>query len=256
MHNNYNTNIEISYICIHLQTKPERRQLLVDNAYNAGIKVDFIEAVTPSSNDILHQGYDALRREKRRFPMLPTEHACLQSHRLALEKFLKSPFHYAVILEDDAMFHSDIDVKIKKIINEAPSIELLKLENRGHKKFFVVKNIDTCSLMIPMNASNGTTGVMYSKSGAEKILRSLNSYMYPIDTHLGSVWYNLNLMILSITPSIVWENPILGSATGIRLASDHKPGLSNYLIKRIQRIHQSNKKRFASLKIIIKFFLK
>ena len=128
MHNNYNTNIEISYICIHLQTKPERRQLLVDNAYNAGIKVDFIEAVTPSSNDILHQGYDALRREKRRFPMLPTEHACLQSHRLALEKFLKSPFHYAVILEDDAMFNSDIDVKIKKLLMRPLALNFLNLK--------------------------------------------------------------------------------------------------------------------------------
>lgn len=154
---------------------PERARLVIESAEKAGIRIDFIEAVTPHASEILHQGYNQKRREKYFLPMLPQEHACLQSHRKALEIFLKSSSSHAVILEDDAAFEPDIESILREIILDIPSLDWLKLEQRNAKKHPVVYKYDLYSVMLPFNASNGATAILYSKFGAEKVFESLSN---------------------------------------------------------------------------------
>lgn len=47
-----------------------------------------------------------------------TSIACFQSHIKALETFIKSPYSYGIIVEDDVVFNEHFENKIKEILNE------------------------------------------------------------------------------------------------------------------------------------------
>lgn len=238
----------MNYYCINLKSATTRKCKISEQAQAASIDIIFIEAIEGSSLDInATSSYNKLKRSRYMYDMEPNEIACTLSHRLALETFLNDPYPYCVVLEDDAIFPESIDADIAHLLDKVKGFDLLKLESRDSKGY-EIGQVGGTRIMLPLKGGNGATGILYAKSGACKLLASLEDFYFPFDTHIGLSWQS-RLLCAACWPSLIAEDKNSQSNIGGRVGSKRKPGLYSWMRARYERVAHSLMKRIHCLVI-------
>jgi len=238
----------VNYYCINLKSATTRKCKISEQAQAASIDIIFIEAIEGKSLDInAIASYNKFKRSRYMYDMEPNEIACTLSHRLALETFLNDPYPYCVVLEDDAIFPESIDADIANLLDSVKGFDLLKLESRDAKGY-EIGQVDGTRIMLPLKGGNGATGILYTKSGARKLLASLEDFYFPFDTHIGLSWGS-RLLCAACWPSLIVEDKSSQSNIGGRTASKRKPGLYPWMLARYERVVHSLMKRIHCLVI-------
>lgn len=94
---------------IHLKESKQRYQHMLHQCQNKHcIRIDAINGKKDKLN-IKNVKSKSLKK---------TSIACFQSHIKALETFIKSPYTYGIIIEDDIIFEKDFEHKVKEVLDE------------------------------------------------------------------------------------------------------------------------------------------
>lgn len=196
---------------INLDKATERRQSIAKELKKTDIPFEFISAINKNTiNTISHRVSNKYKRE-----LIPAEIACFLSHIKVKERFLKSDYDFAIILEDDVVLLPDFDVQIKKVINQFSGLpvksqwDVLKLPNQRRKKLHKIQSVDDNYSLYGGGVGITTMAAIWTRKGAKSFLeKTKNNYEYiirmPIDCALQHPWfYKLN--IYNIVPEIVHE---------------------------------------------------
>lgn len=237
----------MNYYCINLKSAITRKRQISERARNASIDIVFIEAVEGSTLNITAiSSYNRLKRSRYMYDMEPNEIACTLSHRLALETFLTDPYPFCVVLEDDAVFQNRINSDIATLLRMVKGFDLLKLESRDSKGY-ELGSVDGTRIMFPLKAGNGATGILYSKSGARKLLESLEDFYFPFDSHIGHLC-GPDFLCAACWPPLIREDKQSQSNIGGRKGTKRKPGFYPWLLARYDRVAHSVLKRLCFIK--------
>lgn len=207
---------QVLVLCISLPEAVERRALMKRALERLPLVSEMVDAIRGGDLDArlaIEQGY--------RPGLVPgageltrNEIACVLSHRKALKRFIESDRRWGVILEDDAELDEAFSDVLRDAIRVAACFDLLKLENRTRKVSGVVGSVGAgYSLHVPARPGLGATGFLYSRSGAQKVLRSLETFSVGYDTHLGRLWRS-GVRMLQVWPPVVTERAGMESTIG------------------------------------------
>lgn len=237
---------DLNYYCINLESAVARRQRIEELARKASIQVQFIraiegETITPAKTAC----YDRKRRLRYMRDMEPNEIACTLSHKLALQAFLDDPFPFAVIMEDDATFGETVAHDISRLIQQIRGFDLLKLESRDSRGL-TLGEIEGRRIFLPLKASNGTTAILYTKQGAQRLIAGLERFHHPIDTHIGFAW-GMGILSAACWPPLITEDTRQSSTIRGRAESKRLQGIGPWFISRTERMTHSVMKRLFFL---------
>lgn len=206
---------EIVYYAINLPDCDSRRESIARQALAAGIAVTFIEAVDgrkekpDTSRHRLKTGTWDWHGHELSGPQI----GCLLSHRNALEAFLANrEAPYCVVFEDDAKFAPDLNIRLLEL-TQTKGWDLIKIENRYKKRrgYHVTNTTWGSELIVGTKSDIGTTALFWTRAGAKKCLRSLETLCLPFDVHL-SHYPATSIRMLDILPPLVTQ---LGDASTI-----------------------------------------
>lgn len=184
---------------INLDRAPARRAFMEAQLAAAGIKAERIAAVDRAAADFRPRGGLALVREDvlievnwdgRRY--VAGEEACLQSHLVALRRFLASGAAFALIFEDDAELAPDFRAAVEAALARADLWDAVKLEGNRKKGRRAALDIAPLTgpyrLVASMRPAAGTAAYLFSRVGAEQVLAAAETAFEPYDNLLANLW--------------------------------------------------------------------
>jgi glycosyl transferase family 25 len=174
-------------------------------AERTGIELSFVQAVDGTGLNLdAAPGYDRNGRLRHAPDLKPNEVACVLSHKAALESFLASGAQAAVVLEDDAALSDRLVPFVEAMVRLPIAWNAVNLENRNRKP--LRPPLITFDFGVGLHASawlsRGAAGWLYSRDGAERILRSLRSFRHAYDTHIGFFW-RYGISALCVHPPLI-----------------------------------------------------
>ncbi len=242
-------NTLITYI-INLPSSTKRREAIKQQVSKEKLlEVVFVNAVKGS--DLSYErsvelGYDREKRKLHRNDLELNEIACFLSHRKTLDIFLEGEEEYCIILEDDAELRDGFADVILQLLEFSSGWDLINLDTRTNTIHgFSIKTLyGSRTLYVPLKVGLGATALLYSRSGAKKLRKSMNNFQFAFDTHIGFSHWKHRMVVAQIFPSIVSESKHIGASTiGCRNVDRQLRGLLPLLRRKYQRILHSIMKR-------------
>lgn len=195
---------------INLDRAPDRRAFIEAQFAVAGIASERISAVDRAAPGFTPRGGLSIQRDDVLIemnwdgrPYVTGEEACLQSHIVALTRFLASDAPFGLIFEDDAELAPDFAAAVDAIIARAELWDLVKLEGnrrKGGRPALVVAALNPpYRLVASMNPAAGTAAYLFSRKGAEAVLARLATAFEPYDNFLAALG-NHGLRLLDCAP--------------------------------------------------------
>lgn len=212
-------------LCLSLPGSEDRRRRMNEQFDRLGVAFAFIDALRGNSisrSEALRAGYrpGAIGGAGE---LTPNEIACLMGHRLALSRFLQTEHKALVLLEDDAELTQDFPKVVTELLRRAECFDAIKLEDRCKRVSPRVGALESGhAVTVPVRPGLGATGFLYSRTGAQKVFNSLETFSVGVDTHLGRLW-RYGFRLLQIAPPIVSERGELVSTIG-HTATDGREG--------------------------------
>lgn len=163
-------------------------------------------------NIIKYSGYDGCADKIKQNNLIRTRghYGCWMSH-YGLWKIIKDFDTQCIILEDDIVFAENFKERLKIILDEANNLEydmILLGHNYSRNKCKITNNISS------MGRFQGTQGYLITPIGAKKLYEKWLPHEWPaeIDTTLGKINVNKEIIILSATEKLVLLSPLSGSS--------------------------------------------
>ena len=234
--------MSIKYYVINLDRSTDRLKSVTSQCEDQNINLERIPAYDGNTLDLKELADDAACRYEMGRSIQPGEVGCFLSHRKALEEFLLSGEEFAVILEDDATMSknfsraiSDICLFIKR--NSHINIFAINLGPSDYKYSTTLIRFDKVSLLRAHRFPILTTGIFWTKHGAETILKDKNKIKFPYDNYLRMLLTREH-MGLSVNP------PLISAADGKSVIDDtntttrrsYKNRSQLYFLKKQKRI--------------------
>ena len=199
--------MSIKYYVINLDRSTDRLKSVTSQCEDQNINLERIPAYDGNTLDLKELADDAACRYEMGRSIQPGEVGCFLSHRKALEEFLLSGEEFAVILEDDAAMSknfsraiSDICLFIKR--NSHLNIFAINLGPSDYKYSTTLIRFDKVSLLRAHRFPMLTTGIFWTKHGAETILKDKNKIRFPYDNYLRMLLTREH-MGLSVNPPLI-----------------------------------------------------
>jgi glycosyl transferase family 25 len=198
--------VKIAYLCVNLARAPERKAFMQAQADEFGIELEFIDAVDGQKIDIAEVADYAHEERLKYAPDLkPNEVACVLSHKMALRQFLESDADAAVVLEDDAVLGANLVAFVEAAVSLPFEWDAINLENRNAKPLQpALAHLPGSSVCASAWLSKGATAYLYSRKGAESILKALSPFRHTYDVKLGMYWKH-GFTFLCANPPVVKE---------------------------------------------------
>jgi glycosyl transferase family 25 len=251
----------VMILCINLKRSPHRREMMDAEARRAGIDLTFVQAVDGKELSLeMAPGYDGAARLQHAPHLKANEVACVLSHKAALEKFLSGGGAAAVVLEDDAVLSERFMPFVEAVIKSPIPWSAVNLENRNgkHLRPALVRFGFGVGLYASAWLSKGSTGWLYSRSGAELIVRSLSRFRHAYDTHMGFFWRH-GITPLCAHPPVVSPRSDLASTISAlgepRLFQESQLSLPQFLRARRERIEHEIRKEIGARAALVRFKL-
>jgi glycosyl transferase family 25 len=219
-------NMKIGVYVINLARSRARWDGLSQKAGELGIALERVEGVdgaalaTGTRTDLDMKRF---LRENGRI-VLPGEYGCYRSHMLAVSTFRSSDYDAALILEDDVELAADLVERAAAILEAVPDAELVKLLNHRTKWF---RPRATSRLGDEIGRSvHGPQGsaacYLITRSGADKILKTLEVMCYPVDVALERGWHS-GLAVFTVRDNVLNLSPA-SKTTEIATRDDYRKG--------------------------------
>lgn len=190
---------------INLESSKKRLKLISLQLHSLQISFKVIKAVDGKNLPSNYTNFYSQDKNKNEYykPLSNGEIACVLSHKLALETFLKSNEKHLLLLEDDAL----IDSKIKSFIDQAlntPNWDLIKLYTGKKPKHLKnkIRLSNELELGLPKKIPNSNLGQLITRAGATKILKYYEQFYQPADISLQA-WWEHDLRVLMCSPNLV-----------------------------------------------------
>ena len=239
---------ELKVFIVNLKKDTQKKEHMQRLCNKYKLKVEFVEAVY--GKELLKEEVDKVYNRElsikyfKRDLALP-EIGCACSHINIYKSIVKDKIEYALILEDDISFNTDL-LKIEDQIKYFPKkwdIVLLghhsaysrDIDTQGsiwNKKML----FDSYTLQYPVENGYGTYGYLVSLNGAKKLIQTLQTIIYPIDHYTGSSKY---VNVYLIKPSVIKIND----------------SISECFTSMNDRNSIEEVKKFKSIKYIIRYIL-
>lgn len=207
--------------CINLLSRPDRWDLMEQQAQHAGItltRVDALDAKEPTVQEILG-------RMPKNGPIgvlgVGTL-ACTASHTRAWQTFLDTGEDYGLFLEDDAILSADLAAFLRAFETAGLAIDVLRIEGKADptkRRVFgkalaqvAGRNIRRCYQLAPDAA-----GYILSRQGAQIAVERIRQSALPVDHFLyfpGKRKGTLGLKVFQVDPSLVYQDKAFGSDIG------------------------------------------
>lgn len=177
---------------VNLESRPDRWALMQSSANEIGLELNRIEAVDGRSiqpDDWVNFDKAAFEKRTGRH-VLPGEYGCYRSHIAALESFINSDAAYGVILEDDIVIDAGMMDRIRAIVEEVPSLELVKLINHrsvGFISLTATSQGDEVGRTL-FGPQGSAAAYLVSREGARKLVQALTTMTLPWDVALEAYW--------------------------------------------------------------------
>lgn len=203
-----NSSPAVRYYYINLERATDRRASAERQAKQFGITLERIEAIQGSDLDMSRlEGFSPkLRKREFASDLTPNEHACIQSHLKALRTFVESGADYGVILEDDFLLQEDFNEGIAWLTQETSGWESLKLFTEDNSKLYpLIEHPQGCrrQLIFPKKLPWVAVGNIYTRKGAQEVLKGFEKYWMGYDVQLGWIWLMRCIPVCGVTPSLV-----------------------------------------------------
>ncbi|MFT4181949.1 MAG: glycosyltransferase family 25 protein [Rhizobium sp.] len=176
-----------------------------------GIKIERVDgvdgALLPQEEwvDVDHERFQ--RRHGR--VILPGEYGCYRSHLLALRQFLAGDSPSAIIIEDDIALNGDFLARALAVQEAAPKAEIIKLVNHrwgGFRARTSSRKGDVVGRCL-FGPQGSTACYLVTRSGAEKIVRSLAVMSLPWDVAVERGW-DMRASIYTTRANIAGFSPL------------------------------------------------
>jgi len=187
--------MNINFYVINLDRSFERLELMSSQLSSQKIDLERISAIDGMNININDEADDAACRSEMGRSIQPGEVGCFLSHIKALQTFISSNSDFAVILEDDAIISSEFSNRIMDLcsfITKNKHSSLCSI-NLGPSGMNLMK-----AHRFPMLA----TGILWTRDGADLILKQHNKVKYPYDNFLRMA-LTKNSNGLSVKPALV-----------------------------------------------------
>ena len=202
---------EFKIYIVHLKKDKNRRENIIREVNKQNLtNYEIIDAV--DGNKLNQNELDiATFKNKKNFnpwnsKMSPSQIGCALSHIKVYEKFIKTEFEVALILEDDAIFVRDFNKNLKQLIlkNFKYTKQIVLL---SELKEFHNKALDSAGNYEIVNVSNAffTHAYMINKEAAKSII----SFNYPVKTIADNfVFFKIycNIKITGLNPFLLDQN--------------------------------------------------
>ena len=204
---------------ISLKEETERRKAIAAHLKERSFECTFFDAIDGRKMDVhTHPAYNSKkRRASHGLDLLPGELGCLLSHQAIYQKIIDDNLDYAFVLEDDARLAPETKPVLEKFLEKDIDFDLLRL--LGSPKIAKTKRRNICNidkshkLVRILRLHGGAHAQIISKSGAQKLLKALENFAYPIDMILGRCWEN-GLQSYALMPGLATQDKAFDSAIG------------------------------------------
>lgn len=197
----------ILYLCINLPDCEIRRQSMDEQSASAGIDLCYVPAVEGRNEEPAREGLQIQvgKWDWKGFRLSGAQQACLLSHRRCLKHFLaQEEYDYCVIFEDDASFTPELTSQLTELMGYS-NWDAIKIENRRPRRGFGLTTTSWGSeVIVGTKSVQGTTAILWTRSGAQKVLATFDPLLLPFDVHLAHYVCH-RLRILELSPSIVTQ---------------------------------------------------
>ena len=199
---------QITYYAINLPDCESRRESIAQQAEAAGIAINFLPAVDGRVKKPDTTGHKVKRGswDWHGHELSGPQLGCLLSHHNALQSFLAdSQSPYAVVFEDDAQFGKDLPQHLREL-TAITGWDLIKIENRYKKRrgYHITTTSWGSEIIAGTKSDIGTTGLFWTRAGAQKCLKSLETLCLPFDVHLAH-YRATSIRMLDILPPLVTQ---------------------------------------------------
>lgn len=200
--------MKLGFFLINLDDSKHRLEAATKELNSYGIDFTRVPAydgrcLKPTSIDSYNEE-QALKHMGR--PLLGGELGCYLSHLQTAELFLETDNDYAVVLEDDMVIRADLAEYIPLIIDRLnKNTKVWHLVNIGASKHKIYSAIDTINQHQLIHAHYfpmTTTGLLWSREGAEEFVSKHNRIFAPVDNYFRD-WLTKANTGFSIYPPLV-----------------------------------------------------
>lgn len=197
----------VIYLAINLPKSAERRAQVEQQAQKAGITIQIVPAISGAElTDEQRAMYDS-RRHASMFTadLTPNEQACMHSHIKALRTFLESDADYAAIFEDDVLLSDDFCAGIDCLLHRVQGWEIVKLYSEPCRLYDICPPMKDAPIqpVFPKKIPWVAVGFLYSRAGAEKLVKKLSTFWLPADVMLARVMLSERIPVIGVTPNLV-----------------------------------------------------
>ncbi len=209
--------MSIPIFVISLPDAQDRRTAMSDRLSALGLSFRFFDAVDGRNGFPAIDGMPQINLDG--FPS-NTAVACTLSHYLLHKHIAQQGCEWALILEDDVAFATDVP-EVISFATQFTGFDIVKLEGLRPIRYFVpLKKEGAYLFAIPHAISAGAAGYMLSKRGAEKF-SGQSCLDKPIDDCFENV--ALACRALEVDPQPIWQDRAFGSSN-VPVRSMSRPG--------------------------------
>lgn len=235
--------MNIQYLVINLAEKKERWHRMLNLAEETGITLTRVEAFSPSTIPV-----KTAFSEIFNCYLSPQQLGCYFSHRETWKRIAEGPSEFAVVLEDDAVFSTDLVSFVEKLKEKPFDFDIIRLEETYKGDSFTsdatLIKIGNITLGRIYSPSQGAGAIVVSKKGAQKLL-NIAQPVLTVDELLfnkySPIWGKLeNYQVKEV---LVWQLLSFGL--------DKVPGFESSLSSKAKKKTKKKKSLKTSIKKLI-----
>lgn len=214
----------VPIIVISLKRAHERRQNSEKEFLNQHAKWEFLDAIDGLKLYNMPPEYNEKKVSRLLgFSLTLSEIGCFLSHREAWLKCIEKNTA-VLILEDDFMFHSNIQESIAFLLENQSLWDIARLQALSESEHLALKEMNQCKIVQNDGDPLGATAYLLKPSSAKKLLIHSSEIFEPLD-HFLEHYKKHGLRMVAVKPypvktngadSTIFDRPNRNPITGIK----------------------------------------
>ncbi|MEY4654235.1 MAG: hypothetical protein RI884_2816 [Pseudomonadota bacterium] len=223
------TDSRLLTLVINMDSAPDRLAHMQDQLRAAGLTHQRIAGVDGSRLQRPHPDFsERAYRHLHGRHWAPRELGCYLSHIKALQTFLDSDAHYALILEDDVRIDPNIQQVLQAALAHRAHWNMLRLSTVNSGKWWSVRRLGAANLAVCLTREKGAGGYLVDRIAAKKMVERLLPMRLAWDIAFDLEWL-LGFKTLGVYPMVIEQNQVFETQIQMDLAQIKIRGKLKYL---------------------------
>lgn len=216
-------------LVINMDSAPDRLAHMQTQLQDAGLDYQRIQGVDGSQLERPHKDFsERAYRHLHGRQWAPRELGCYLSHMKALQTFLDSTAHYALILEDDVRIDPTIRQVLETALTHRAHWNMLRLSTVNSGKWWSVRRLGATHLAVCLTREKGAGGYLVDRVAAQKMVQRLLPMRLAWDIAFDLEWL-IGFKTLGIHPMPIRQNDGFETQIQMDLAQIKVRGRLKYL---------------------------